>query len=519
MRAKAATASVPNLCLLAPRLLACFASLTSQSKVFVSSPQAPPAPCWQVLRSLCFADDDDIINGYAPQALYHAYAAGGAGAGAVASAAAAAGGGVSHRHDEAAQWGGAGQAGFDAAAEWGVSANGSYDSAASATQWGGRDQASFDSAAQWGGGGEASYDESFAASAASSGDGWRPPPFDPDALADAIAAASGVARGPAPPPAKDTVAARFAVPARLKFGEHVAVVGDAPELGAWLPFAGLHLSWTEGDVWAGDAEIPASRGSVEFKFIVVGEKGEQEWWEPGDNRSAPLPEAGWGMVYTAHAWGDAGHTLLTVEPPAPDAPEAGASEAYARARAEADYARQLALAVSAGARGRGAPGGVGDTVAQGPPPASARDLAALQDETRRLRSDAAAIVSELAALREAMARRLAALRDGQKLLARLAATQIISSVPGPAGAAVRGRRRAARAVRLSSVAGRGAARLIGAGGGSESDEEVWGQLAELEGAAGGGAVVVASADGGAAPTAGGSWRRQWRARRALRRPQ
>jgi hypothetical protein len=122
-----------------------------------------------------------------------------------------------------------------------------------------------------------------------------------------------------------------------------------------------------------------------------------------------------------------------------------------------------------------------------------------------LRRDAANIVSELGALREAMGRRLAALQAGQKLLARVTAAQIVSSVPGPAGRVRRGRRRRARAARLAAAgeehaAPAGAAPDAAVG----SSDEHRAPMADL-GARGGAGFDDCA------------WRRQWRARRVATR--
>ncbi len=48
---------------------------------------------------------------------------------------------------------------------------------------------------------------------------------------------------------------QFEVPCRVAYGDNLWVVGDAPELGAWNPKAGLALKWTEGDKWIGSIEV------------------------------------------------------------------------------------------------------------------------------------------------------------------------------------------------------------------------------------------------------------------------
>lgn len=58
--------------------------------------------------------------------------------------------------------------------------------------------------------------------------------------------------------------ATFLVPDQpLAFGEHLRLVGSAPELGGWNPEQGLVLDWAEGDNWSTQAALPA--GAIEFK--------------------------------------------------------------------------------------------------------------------------------------------------------------------------------------------------------------------------------------------------------------
>ncbi|KAI8469728.1 MAG: hypothetical protein J3K34DRAFT_521882 [Monoraphidium minutum] len=330
------------------------------------------------------------------------------------------------------------------------------------------------------------------------------PSFNPATLADAIAAAAGrplrAASPPAPtdappvahppPPAAaaaaapSTVVVRFAVPAELKFGEHMAVAGDAPELGGWSPLGARRLDWADGNVWAGDVEIDASRDAVEFKFVVLGDDGDNEWWEPGGNRRAALPPPGHALIASAGGWGAPECNLLVVAPPPPAAaPDTEFGGAHA----------------------------IGGNGVVGP------DVSALRAAMLELRRDAAGLVAELEGLRGAMARRAAALQGGRRVLARLAAAEAAAAAPagggGPA-AALRERRRRARAARLEAAAARAAQ-----GGGVGREARLLHECSLLLDAGRGGGALHAAGFGceGAAGFDTDAWRQQWRARRAVRR--
>jgi phosphoglucan,water dikinase len=113
------------------------------------------------------------------------------------------------------------------------------------------------------------------------------------------------------------VRVRFRVARRVAFGESVAVVGAAPELGAWDVASAPRLRWCEGDEWravvdfkcggsgasrptgahnddaaaaddADDVDDDLPPGllppATEFKFVVVRGGSGAAAWESGDNR-------------------------------------------------------------------------------------------------------------------------------------------------------------------------------------------------------------------------------------------
>lgn len=65
------------------------------------------------------------------------------------------------------------------------------------------------------------------------------------------------------------VVVKINIHAELGFGNSLAVVGAAAAFGAWAPENAMPLSWTEGNVWAGEVALPAGGAAVEFKLIAV----------------------------------------------------------------------------------------------------------------------------------------------------------------------------------------------------------------------------------------------------------
>ena len=82
---------------------------------------------------------------------------------------------------------------------------------------------------------------------------------------------------------------RFNIKQKLDFGHQLAVVGSSHQLGSWnVSNTTGKLSWSEGDFWKGEAEIPT--GPVEFKLVVVGD-GDAVNWQPGENVALLVPDS------------------------------------------------------------------------------------------------------------------------------------------------------------------------------------------------------------------------------------
>ena len=86
-------------------------------------------------------------------------------------------------------------------------------------------------------------------------------------------------------------------PTPVEFGQSIAVVSNA---NAWETETATELSWTEGDVWQGELEVPSDVGNLEFKLVKVAGGAVIEW-EEGDNKSCAVSkgskmlECSWGM--------------------------------------------------------------------------------------------------------------------------------------------------------------------------------------------------------------------------------
>lgn len=79
---------------------------------------------------------------------------------------------------------------------------------------------------------------------------------------------------------------------QVEYGEHVAVLGSAKELGSWKEK--VMMDWTENG-WLCELKLKGNR-SVEYKFVIVG-KDKNLLWESGNNRVLMLPREGsFGLV-------------------------------------------------------------------------------------------------------------------------------------------------------------------------------------------------------------------------------
>lgn len=82
------------------------------------------------------------------------------------------------------------------------------------------------------------------------------------AVAARFQASGGGAAQPASEPGATIV--HFEVAQAVPYGQRVAVLGDAAELGAWEPERAVTLAWGDADVWTGQAKMCAWGGGVEM---------------------------------------------------------------------------------------------------------------------------------------------------------------------------------------------------------------------------------------------------------------
>jgi len=200
-------------------------------------------------------------------------------------------------------------------------------------------------------------------------------PAPPTATTDGAAAA-----GPPRPPA--AVRVRFRLVRKVSFGERVAVVGAAPELGAWDVGAAPRLRWSEGHEWRGlvdfaapsrvdndnnngstaaaagdddddddndddddDDFAAAARPPSEYKFVVVKDDGgTSASWEGGDNRvldvAGLFPGPGMAVDVAVPEGGGAREAVASVVPlsaldgtPAARAPDPSSSSSSSKKKA------------------------------------------------------------------------------------------------------------------------------------------------------------------------------------------
>ncbi|KAL2497284.1 Phosphoglucan [Abeliophyllum distichum] len=76
---------------------------------------------------------------------------------------------------------------------------------------------------------------------------------------------------------------------QVEFGEHVAILGSAKELGSWKKR--VMMNWTENG-WVCDLELKSNKEPIEYKFVIVGKDKKNLKWESGDNRVLKLPQRG-----------------------------------------------------------------------------------------------------------------------------------------------------------------------------------------------------------------------------------
>ncbi|CAK9138210.1 unnamed protein product [Ilex paraguariensis] len=88
-------------------------------------------------------------------------------------------------------------------------------------------------------------------------------------------------------PGQEKVRLRVKVDHQVQFGEHIAILGSAKELGSWKKRK--QMNWTENG-WVCELELEGGE-IVEYKFLILG-KDKSMVWESGNNRKLELPKKG-----------------------------------------------------------------------------------------------------------------------------------------------------------------------------------------------------------------------------------
>eukprot|EP00798_Chlamydomonas_sp_ICE-L_P031102 gene31102-6232_t len=82
----------------------------------------------------------------------------------------------------------------------------------------------------------------------------------------------------------ESLTLKFVVPEFVtSLSQHLAIVGNLPELGGWDADKAAPLTWQLGHRWEAEVKLDASwHGVIEYKVILIESKGNK--WEPGENR-------------------------------------------------------------------------------------------------------------------------------------------------------------------------------------------------------------------------------------------
>ncbi|KAI8473426.1 MAG: hypothetical protein J3K34DRAFT_499727 [Monoraphidium minutum] len=104
-------------------------------------------------------------------------------------------------------------------------------------------------------------------------------------------------RGAPPAGAADIT---FCVQYKAPPGGCVAVCGDAPALGGWLPGGAAAMEPRPGDTWVATVRLPAG-SRVQYKYVLLDAGGRPTRWQEGPNLSLAAPPAP-GTLETLDSW-------------------------------------------------------------------------------------------------------------------------------------------------------------------------------------------------------------------------
>ena len=85
-------------------------------------------------------------------------------------------------------------------------------------------------------------------------------------------------------------AVNFSVRTPTVAGQTVYLVGDSPQLGAWVPQAGVEMTAQSDSIWTTTLSLPAGR-SFQYKYVKIDQAGNVVW-EGSTNRTLTTPAKG-----------------------------------------------------------------------------------------------------------------------------------------------------------------------------------------------------------------------------------
>ncbi len=83
---------------------------------------------------------------------------------------------------------------------------------------------------------------------------------------------------------------KFSIPYATKWGQHIGVCGNIPELGNGNPQMGLKLSYLPGDIWSGEVSFLSDIKVLDYKYFCLDENNNDIYLEPDLGRQIYLSD-------------------------------------------------------------------------------------------------------------------------------------------------------------------------------------------------------------------------------------
>jgi predicted esterase len=87
------------------------------------------------------------------------------------------------------------------------------------------------------------------------------------------------------------ISVKFRIHFCTPFGQRLAIVGNNSTLGNWKPYEGVQMKFGFASYWEADVSLDPSTRVMEYKFVIIDENFNTEFWEKGDNRYYRFTEA------------------------------------------------------------------------------------------------------------------------------------------------------------------------------------------------------------------------------------